>query len=135
MASLTDVMHALGKVQATVEAVAADLSEEKQSAKESRATIHRRLDDQSAVISGLLTSIALSQQTDAKAAADLVSLTSLVAENNAATAPAVADWGRMKRAGLTVSGLLALGGLTVGSVLIWMGDAASSALRHWLRIP
>lgn len=135
MASLTDVMQALGKVQATVEAVAADLADEKLSARESRATVHRRLDDQSAVIAGVLTSIALSRQADEKTAADLVALTSLVAENKAAAAPAMADWERMKRAGITISGVLALGGLTVGSVLIWMGDAASSALRHWLRIP
>jgi hypothetical protein len=135
MASLADVMHALGKVQATVDAVAADLADEKVSAKESRSTIHKRLDDQSAVISGILTSIALSAQADAQARLDLAELTKAVASDRAITAPSLADWERMKRAGLTVVGLLALGGLSIAGMLVWAGDAAVAAVRHWLHIP
>lgn len=134
MATLNDVMLALGRVQGAVESLADELAEEKRDAKENRVTIHHRLDVQTLAMGDLATTVALAAQSDTQLREDLAAVAKDVKANHAFVAPSVQDWKSMKRVGIGLTGLLALGGVTLWSLLWWAGDAAINAVRAWLRI-
>lgn len=48
--------------------------------------------------------------------------------------PQTDDLKRMKLIGIGFLALVGMGGLTIGGLLVWAGDAAINAVRHWLRI-
>lgn len=119
-----EVLLKLGELGASVEHLLRDFADEKVAARDNRAAVHRRLDEQAQGLADVKTELALSRQvveTLAKAQAETV-------------LPAVDDWQGMKRTGLTIVGLLALGGVSVGAALTWFSDQASVLVRHWLRI-
>lgn len=73
MASNDDILRALGRVEGrltgieeSVSLLREDLSDEKDNAHESRAVIHRRLDDQANRISHLDTTVAITGGVDAQ---------------------------------------------------------------------
>jgi hypothetical protein len=127
MASLEDVMLALGRVQEGVENLRSDFRDEKKSAQSSRAAIHARLDAHAKEISGLREDIGISGQIDAQIREELKS-------HKAATEPSIEEWRRMKALGTGVATLIAFAGLTTGALMIWVGDAVVAAIRHWLKI-
>jgi len=132
--SLNDVMQALGRVQSTVDGLADELADEKISARESRAAVYLRLNEQAGFIGDLTTTVAVAAQADVQTREDIAALTASVTANHASVAPAVADWQQMKRVGIGLVGLLALGGLSIWSALAWAGEASVQAVRSWLRI-
>lgn len=119
-----EILIKLGELGASVEHLLRDFADEKTAARDNRASVHRRLDEQAQGLAEVKTELALSRQvveTLAKAQAETV-------------LPAVDDWQGMKRTGLTIVGLLALGGVSVGATMAWFSDQASMLVRHWLRI-
>lgn len=121
---LNSILLKLGQLQAGVDMMRDDFADEKRSAAESRAAVHRRLDDQAKDIGEIRTCIALvSTKVDDAAR-----------HNEEVVKPAVADWKQMKSIGIGFVGLLALGGLSVGGFVVWAGEAAVNSVRHWLRI-
>ena len=119
-----EILVKLGELGASVEHLLHDFADEKTAARDNRASVHRRLDEQARGLADVKTELALSRQvveTLAKAQAETV-------------LPAVDDWQGMKRTGLTIVGLLALGGVSVGATMAWFSDQASMLVRHWLRI-
>ncbi|MBS1164571.1 MAG: hypothetical protein H6R00_596 [Proteobacteria bacterium] len=119
-----EILIKLGELGASVEHLLRDFADEKTAARDNRASVHRRLDEQAQGLADVKTELALSRQvveTLAKAQAETV-------------LPAVDDWQGMKRTGLTIVGLLALGGVSVGATMAWFSDQASMLVRHWLRI-
>ncbi len=119
-----EILLKLGELGASVEHLLRDFADEKTAARDNRAAVHRRLDEQAQGLADVKTELALSRQVVedlAKAQAETV-------------LPAVDDWQGMKRTGLTIVGLLALGGVSVGAALTWFSDQASLLVRHWLRI-
>lgn len=134
MASLNDILLALGRVQEGVDRLREDFSDEKDMAHESRAAIHRRLDDQAGEIAGLKTDVAISAQIDAQVRERLKTLAETVEANREEVEPSISEWRRMKSMGIGLAGLLALGGLSFGAVLMWMSDTAVNAIRQWLKI-
>lgn len=119
-----EILVKLGELGASVEHLLRDFADEKAAARDNRAAVHRRLDEQAQGLAEVKTELALSRQvveTLAKAQAETV-------------LPAVDDWQGMKRTGLTIVGLLALGGVSVGATMAWFSDQASMLVRHWLRI-
>jgi hypothetical protein len=134
VASLTDVMLALGKLQEGVDRVRIDFQEEKRSAHESRAVIHRRLDEQGDQIGHLETTVAIRGEVDAQLRDQITALKEAVDKNHAEVGPAIEEWKRMKTLGVGISSLIALAGLTIGGMIVWTGNAAVDAVRHWLRI-
>lgn len=134
MASNEDIMLALGRLQEGVDRLRADFQEEKRAAHESRSTIHRRLDEQAEDIARLKTDVAIAGKIEAQLRDEIKQLKETVEANHEEFEPSIAEWRRMKSIGIGLAGLLALGGLSFGAVLTWMGDAAVSAVRHWLRI-
>lgn len=134
MASLNDVLLALGRVQEGVDRLREDFQEEKQLARDSRAAIHRRLDEHADDLSDLRKDVAISAHVDAQVRNELKALTETVESNQAQVEPSVKEWQRMKALGIGLTGLLALGGLSIGAVLIWMSETAANAVRHWLKL-
>lgn len=134
MASLEDIALLLGRTLEGVEKLREDFNEEKNVAKENRAILHRRLDEQAADIGKLRTDVAIMGQVDAQVRDEVKSLAETVEANQTVVSPAIAEWKTMKRAGMGLTGLLALGGLSVGAALTWAGDTAVTAIRHWLKI-
>ncbi|TIT90383.1 MAG: DUF1515 domain-containing protein [Mesorhizobium sp.] len=128
MASLEDIFLALGELKGGVDALRRDFQEEKRTAHESRATIHRRLDEQAEEIAKVRTDVAVDGEITAQVRNEVKSL-------KAAVDPELEDWKRMKNLGLGIAGLLAIGGLSVGAMLMWASDTAVAAIRHWLKIP
>lgn len=134
MTSNDDIMRILGRVEEGVKRIREDFQEEKENAHESRTVIHRRLDEQTEKISHLETTVAVSGKVDAQLRDQLEQLRKTVEGNQAAVSPALEEWKRMKTLGVGISGLIALAGLTIGSLVAWAGDTASAAIRAWLRI-
>ena len=124
----------LGRTLAGVEQLRRDFDDEKNAARESRAAIHRRLDEHADDIGRLRTDVTIMGHVDAQLRDEVKALAETVEENQKSAAPSLAEWKTMKRVGLGVSGLLALGGLSVGAALVWAGDTAVTWARHWLRI-
>ncbi|RVD44655.1 DUF1515 domain-containing protein [Mesorhizobium sp. M4A.F.Ca.ET.020.02.1.1] len=127
MASLDDIFLALGELKGGVDALRRDFQEEKSMAHESRATIHRRLDQQAEEISKVRTDVAVDGEITAQVRNEVKSL-------KEAVNPSLEEWKRMKMLGIGIAGLLALGGLSVGAALMWASDTAATAIRHWLKI-
>lgn len=134
MADLNDVLFSLGRLQEAVEQLRDDFRDEKSDAKESRAIIHRRLDEQADKIAALNSTVEIAGQVDAQIRDEVKAVAEKVDANQTAIAGDVADWRRLKGIGLGVTGLLAIGGLTVGALLVWAGETAANAVRAWLRI-
>ncbi len=141
MATEADILHALGRVEEAIAGIRESISrlredfgDEKDHAHESRAVIHRRLDEQTSQIGKLETTVAISGQVDAQLRDQIADLRDQVEGNQAAVSPAIEEWKRMKALGYGISGLIALAGLTIGGVVAWASDGAVAALRHWLRI-
>src|SRR4051812_32398317 len=117
-----DIMRILGRVEEGVKRIREDFQEEKESAHESRTVIHRRLDEQTEKIAHLETTVAISGNVDAQLRDQLEQLRKTVEGNQAAVSPAIEEWRRMKTLGVGISGLIALAGLTIGSLVAWAGD-------------
>jgi glucose-6-phosphate isomerase len=141
MASNEDIMHAIGKLEGSLtginESVAQlrkDFGDEKTNAHESRAVIHKRLDDQAKQIYHFDTTVAISAGVDAQIREEIKTLKETVQSNHASVQPALEEWRRMRTIGIGISGLIAFAGLTIGGIITYVGDGAVSAIRHWLKI-
>jgi ferritin-like protein len=134
MTSNDDILLMLGRVEEGVKRIREDFQEEKQSAHESRAVIHRRLDEQRQQIHLLDKVVEISSGVDATLREEIKSIKETVEKNHEAVAPTLEEWKKMKTLGYGISGLIAFAGLTIGAVVTWMSDGAVSALRHWLKI-
>ncbi|MDW9880480.1 DUF1515 domain-containing protein [Sinorhizobium meliloti] len=134
MASSDDIMMALGRLTESVEQLREDFRDEKQTAHESRAVIHRRLDEQAAEIGSLKTNVAVAGLVEAQVRDEIKALGVRVEENHKAVTPSVEEWKRIRNIGIGITGLVAIGGLSVGAVLTWASETAVTTIRHWLRI-
>lgn len=135
MASNEDIMRVLGRLEGKVEQLGKDISEEKATAHQSRTSIHRRLDEQVATVALLDKTVAIHAEIDAQMRDKIETLTETVEKNHDAVAPTIEDMKRLKTLGYGFSGLIALAGISIASLLWWMGEAAAHAIRSWLKIP
>lgn len=122
MAEMHDVMQALGHLQACVDGLRRDFTDEAHGAAESRAAVHRRLDAQAEAIGVLRKDFEVAAVVNAQLRTDLKTHVASVEQS-------VAEWKRMKTLGSGVVGLLAIGGLSVGATLVWAGEA----VKHWMK--
>ncbi|MGZ2484250.1 hypothetical protein ACVITL_002773 [Rhizobium pisi] len=141
MASNDDILRALGRVEGrltgieeSVSLIREDLGDEKDNARESRAVIHRRLDEQRQQIHLLDKVVEISSGVDATLREEIKSIKETVEKNHEAVAPTLEEWKKMKTIGYGISGLIAFAGLTVGGVVAYMSDGAVAWIRHWLKI-
>lgn len=134
MPSIDDVLILLGEVKTGIENLREDFQEEKRSAARSRAGIHARLDAQVEKIGDLEKDVGITAQINVQTREALKALAKKVDANQAEVQPSLEEWKRMRTLGLGLVSLLAIGGLSVGAALSYMGDGAVAIIRHWLRI-
>ncbi|MFW8587520.1 DUF1515 domain-containing protein [Rhizobium beringeri] len=141
MTSNDEIMRAIGRVEGrltgiedSVSHLREEVSDEKDSAHESRSVIHRRLDEQARQIHLLDMTVTVSSNVDGQIRDEIKTLKEMVDKNHEAVAPTLEEWKKMKTLGYGISGLIAFAGLTVGGIVAYMSDGAVAALRHWLKI-
>ncbi|MGO7420747.1 DUF1515 domain-containing protein, partial [Rhizobium ruizarguesonis] len=112
MTSNDDILRALGRVEGrltgiedNVALLRKEVSDEKASAHDSRAVIHKRLDEQARQIAHLDTRMAISGGADALMREEIKTLKETVEKNHDAVGPALEEWKRMKTIGYGISGL------------------------------
>jgi predicted transcriptional regulator len=132
---LHEIMRTLGRVENGLDRIRDDFQEEKESAHESRAVIHRRLDEQATQISKTETTIAIRGQVEAQVRDEIRSLKATVEKNHEEVVPSIAEWRRIKILGAGFGGILLLLGISVGAIVTWASDTASSIVRQWLKLP
>lgn len=108
-----------------------DFADERDSARESRARTHERMDDLVDRLGRLDTSMAIAGQVDAQVRAELDALKSSVESLK----PTAQEWSIAKRIGLTAAGLIGVSAAGLGTWIAWAGDQAWTAIRHALRLP
>ena len=119
-----EVLVRLGELSASVQHLLRDYGDEKIAARDNRAAMHRRLDEQARELSALKAELTLSRRA----------VEDMARTQSETVLPAVGEWRDMKTTGLRFVGVLAIGGVSVGATLAWFSDQAVSLLRHWLRI-
>lgn len=126
------VLLALGRLQASVDHMQRDFAEEKRSATESRRAIYHRHDDLQGEIAEMKTDIAKSGHVVEQVREEVKQIGVKVANHKADIQPSIDDWKKIKALGLGVTGVLAIGGLSVGALLAMGWDAFKAALRSFL---
>ncbi|WP_412474755.1 DUF1515 domain-containing protein [Rhizobium sp. WW22] len=138
MPTQSDLLHeinrTLGRLENSVERIREDFQQEKEDAHESRAVIHRRLDEHAKQMAKTDETIAIAGFVDAQIRDEVKALQKTVADNHEEVAPAIAEWRRIKLLGAGVGALLVLFGISVGSLIVWASDTASAIVRHWLKL-
>ncbi|MBY5645360.1 DUF1515 domain-containing protein [Rhizobium leguminosarum] len=141
MTSNDDILRALGRVEGRLTGIEENVAllrnevgEEKANAHDSRAVIHKRLDEQARQVAHLDTRVAIRGGADALIREEIRTLKETVEKNQEAAGPALEEWKRMKSIGYGISGLIAFAGLTMGGMIAYASDGAVAALRHWLKI-
>ena len=132
MAGMSDVMLALGRLQEGVDRLREDFTEEKASAAINRKSLYEKHDDLRSDLTKLKSDVVACAQIGAKTHDDVQALGRRVDQNKADIQPSLEDWRRIKNLGLGVTGVLAVGGVTVGAMLSMGVDAFKAAVRHWL---
>ena len=111
-----------------------DFQEEKENAYESRAVIHRRLDDQAKQMAKTDETIAITGQLDAQIRNEVTAPHANVAKNHKELLPAISEWRRIWLPCAGIGALLVLFGISVRSLIVWASDTASAIVRHWLML-
>ncbi len=116
--------------------LADEMAGEKDAAAQSRAAVHRRLDEQAGLIAKLTGDVAISVQVSAQAREHAKAIEERLDQE---VAPAVAEWRKILSMGQGMAMLVGLGGALVASG-VWLafsyfGDAIAAAIRAALRIP
>jgi hypothetical protein len=91
-------------------------------AHESRAVIHRRLDEQVKRIGHLETTVAISGEIDAQIRNNITALTETVESNHKAATPALDYWRRVKVLGWAVAAVFLALGISAASAYAWAWD-------------
>lgn len=131
---LHEIMRTLGRLETGVDRIREDFQQEKDDAHESRAVIHRRLDEHAKQMAKTDETITIAGLLDAQIRDEMKALQLTVQQNHDKVEPALSEWRRIKILGAGAGGLLLLLGISVGAVITWASDTASWAVRHWLKV-
>jgi len=129
VSDLTDVLMILGRVQEGVERLRQDFGEEKAQASQSRKLLYERQDEMRGDLSNLKQDIDMTALVTAQKLGDL---TKELTDHKLAVQPSIDEWKRIRTLGIGITGVLAIGGLSVGAMLSMGLDAFRAALRSWL---
>lgn len=124
----------IGRLLQAVEQIQEDFKEERRAARESRANIHRRLDEQAYDITKLRTDLMAAGQIQAQVRNELQEVRKTVDENHEAILPDIEEFRRMKTLGRGFVWLLGFGGLSVGATIAYLSENLAAIIRHWLKI-
>lgn len=134
MADANDILLAVGRLQASVDHIREEFTEEKRSASESRKAIYARHDDLNNELNSLRTDVGIHAQISAQTREEIKALGAAISRHKNEIQPSVEDWQRMKMLGTGIVGVLAVGGLSVGALIAWAGEATAGVIRRWLGI-
>lgn len=129
MSDLTDVLMILGRVSEGVERLRQDFGEEKAAAAASRKTIYERQDEMRSDLSNLRSDFDMKAAMQSR---ELHDLAKSLEDHKTAVQPSVEEWKRIKTLGIGITGILAIGGLSIGAMLSMGLDAFKAAVRSWL---
>lgn len=134
MADLNDVLLALGKVQAGVDRLREDFTDEKNGAVASRKAIYDRHEALVREVLSLKVDIAENGSVVQQARDEVKWIGSAMSQHKAEMETSIEDWKRIKNLGLGIAGILAMGGLTVGATMSWAGETVVTFIRRWLKV-
>lgn len=118
------ISRELGEITASLRAIAVAFEDERDHAAQSRATIHRRLDEVVDRVSGI----------EGKMAVRIVADEALKARLGGVETTAE-EWRQILQTGRTIGWIVTALGLTSAAALAWAADAVRAAVSHWLRLP
>jgi hypothetical protein len=119
------VAEDLSTVLAAIEALRSDVREDLAAERQSRKDIHERLGKMENTVA---VDVATAAQSRDKTDARLASIEKTLAED---VKPPVEEFKRMKMVGLSVVGLVGIGGTAFGASIIWWGEQTVAFFR-WL---
>lgn len=111
-----------------------DFQEEREQSRRSREKMHERMDVVATDVGTIRGDIRILGEVDGQVRGELQSLRATVVQNQAEVGPSVDEFKRMKAVGLSIVGLIAIGGTAFGASLIWWGEHTVSFIRWVLRI-
>jgi len=114
-----------------IEQLRQDMAVERETARESRARTHERIDEVVSRLGRIDTTIALAGEVDAQVRNEIEQIKTTMA----GVTPTVDEWRMVKTIGMWGAGALITGGAGIGVFLAAAGDSAVTTIRHWLRIP
>lgn len=112
-----------------------DFAAEREASRQSRAKLHERMDEVVDRVGKIEGDIAILGQVDGQVRGEVSALKATVEANQADLKPTVDEFRRMKMVGLSVVGLIGIGGTAFGASLIWWGEQTVSFFRWIFRIP
>lgn|SRR5690606_15322045 len=107
-----------------------DFREEREASRQSRQSLHARMDEVADDVGTIRGDIRILGQVDGQIRGEVQALSARV--DNAQ--PTLEEWRRIRAIGITFVGVLALGGVSVGASLAWAGEHVVNIVRQWLRI-
>lgn len=137
MAADDEVLRILGRLEAKVDNLAEDQRDDRDAARSdreaaqvSRARIHERLDEHASIIGQVQSDIRVAAGLDAQVRVELDGMAKAVRQVRIDHEPAVNDMRKLRLGLMVVGGALVASGVTLAAA----GEAAASAVRHWLKI-
>ena len=124
-----DLMLLMGRMAEGIERLRVDFGEEKSQAAASRKALYERQEELRGDLSILKSDIDMAAVISAQ---KMDALASELKDHKAAVQPSVEEWKRIKTLGIGITGVLAIGGLSVGAMLSIGIDAFRAAMRSWL---
>ena len=132
MADASEVLMLLGRLSEGIEQLRKDFDTERQNAAQSRKSIYERHETLSQDLTSLKHDVEVGAIISAKGREEVKRLADQIDAHKAAVQPSIDDWNRIKTLGLGITGILAIGGLSVGALLMMGVDAFKAAVRSWL---
>lgn len=125
------ILLLLGRIQEGQDRLREDFDAEKRSAAESRRILYQKTDELSKEMSSIQNDLAIAGLTSAQVREEVKALGETVTQHKAMIQPSIEDWKKLKALGLGISGILAVGGLSVGALLAMGVDAVKAAVKSW----
>ena len=132
MTDANEVLMLLGRLSEGIEQLRKDFDTERQNAAQSRKSIYERHENLSQDLTALKHDVEVGAIISAKGREEVKRLADQIDAHKATVQPSLDDWNRIKTLGLGITGILAIGGLSVGALLMMGVDAFKAAVRSWL---
>lgn len=124
----------LEQQNASIESLRAIVAQGHEKSSDSRSKIHDRIDEVSDRLGQIEGDIRILGQVDGQVRGEVQALSAQVAKNQAEAQPTIDEWRRIRAIGIGIVGLLALGGVSIGAMFAYAGEAVINWARHILRI-
>lgn len=118
----------------SIEALRQTVAQGHEKSSDSRSKLHERIDELGDRLGKIDGDIRILGQVDAQLRSKVEALAETVQRNQAEAQPTIDEWRRIRAIGIGIVGLLALGGVSIGAMFAYAGEAVINWARHILRI-